>query len=666
MLEHIQTDVPPPFPLRFIPSPKCINDWLDQNRSCPECRLELLNEDGTIAGGEPRSENISPGLSPASTLPDEAFQISFSNRGACSPSLPTATEPLPTPVVPNHGSTTPSEPPEASRPDSPHRALPARTADLPPLDTKSEVAELTTDTTDAIDSEGNARGEAGPAVAASPTASCPGPPRAQTPSPVGKNPVVCFPDVTPEPERQRGSRRVTHALDDTAVTARRSSVAPCARVLDSPDYEAPTSPATFARQLRQFAADSGRSPLAPPTTASYIADDVTDLNTAINAIPYDNGASAAAAAVNAPYAGYFGSPSTHGSSSPRTPVVRFLGLGPEFGETAPSCRTPQTLERPTAPYADFFNSPGSPSPTSTALVPFRGSPPGAAAAAEPAPYACYLDSPPLSSSPLSTANLVDFRLSPEIVRLHGAANTRGFRSVPASSPLPPPPFAALSLPPGTSRLPRIGARSGNDALMARTQHEHQRQHREDVLQEYNNGRAHQRSRTGQPRHVLVHQAHHGRIIQEVQEATSPPRPPPRLTQSGSPGLAGGEQWLPPPPPPPLSFTPPTRPADGRQSRGAFRLRSSPQLVRGGGADTTNREASSGGREEGGLWVWPVGSDPVQDNRTCVGVHDRIRISFRDEGADVRPQGGGRWQRGGTHHENGALVEGTSGGDISGR
>eukprot|EP00903_Cladosiphon_okamuranus_P008118 g7819.t1 len=584
---------------------ECIENWLEQNPSCPECRLKLQSSTVEVIRQAPPS-------SPASVLPDNAFQASFSSGGGGDDvsSPPTST-------------TAAAQPPATSPSDTRRRSGNSTTppAAHPDLFSTSRAygsasAVASAPNADPLARQRQLSSDPGRATTATPTTTTTTPERAHARavanssvdmteintvinastapfaryfggSPVTEGPasptfsVVRFVGLSPEPGQQ-GHRQLGTAAahtPDTAATPEPSSLRapfacffdspPCnqsplrggagmsqsslpaasyAPTLDSPDFDRPT--------------DLGWSPYSPgssdPGEGNFV--NLTELNTAINAIANDSQHAVNSAAV-APFARYFES-----FESP-TSILRFAGPSQEYD--------PQDV----APYRSAA-SPALEDATSSPIVPFR--PPGASAAG-PAPFARYLESPSYySASPLSTANFAHFPLSPNFMRTPRAADHAepGDTTAPhrISPYFPPVPF--------------------------RRRPQQQQQH---VGTYRRNGEDDERA----------YQAYFGAI-----ESTSPPRAPPRLVYTPSPAL---------------------------ERRGSSRAPTQPAFpVQPTGGTASSPFAAESGREKEevtGLgsptsWVWPLSSASIWDNKAWPTIGGRVRIDSL-EGASVHHEGRGR-------------------------
>ena len=635
-------------------SSQCIENWLDQNPSCPECRLELHADDVEVIRQAPPS-------SPASALPEEAFQVSLSSGGGdddndvSSPTTSTTAAAQPPATSPSSntrrgsgsstaspgsypdlfstsrvygpasGASNPRAEPSTQRELSPDvgrvrtAATTTMTATTPPRAHASGVTDTSPDTTE-INTAINATtapfaryfGGSSPITEgpASPTFS-----------------VVRFAGLSPEPGHQGDKPFGADAQtpDPAATPQPSSSRAPFACFFDSspcsqsplrggtntPQSSLPAGPYAWSLDSADFdrPADLGWSPYSPGSSGDagdgHRFADLTELNTAINATANDSYALNSVAV--APFAHYFES-----FESP-TSLIRFVGLSQEFD--------PQDV----APYR------GVPEPaTSSSMVPFRPPPGGAG----PAPFARHLESPSYySTSPLSTANMAHLPLSPDFLRTPSAAGREGFRggiTAPHSvSPYyPPVPFRRRQLPQPPQPQPQPQPHPQQPP------HPHPQQQRQQHVG------ARRRPGEGDGR---ANQTYHGAM-----ESMSPLRPSPGLVFAPSPG--GGddetpgyqayhgaiEPMSPPRPPPPrLVFTP--SPAVGRGT--CSRTPARPALpVQSAPVESGRERGEATGLGSATSWVWPLSSASIWDNKAWPAIGGRVRIDSLDEVAQARHEG----------------------------
>ena len=598
-----------------------------------------------------------PPSPPASTLPDEAFQISFSNRAeVVSPAASTAAvAPPPVTSPPISGgesgsgsgsasaSGSASESRSSTAPPPPHPDIsstsricsPDSAASIPQAEPSAQrrlscepgrasTAAPTTTTTPArvqASAEADTSADMTEINTAINAATAPFA-RYFGGSPVSEGPssptfsVVRFVGLSPEPGRQQqGDKQfgTPARTPDPATTPQASSVRapfacfdspPCHQgafrgyadmmsqspapgdpyswFLDSPsDYGPPSSTGTPQPQPQpqqpRPAADLGWSPYSPGSSdAGDAFADLTELNTVINATAARDGYALNSATV-APFAHYFES-----FESP-TSIVRFVSQ--EFDQ------------QDVPPYRSAARHvPGH--AASSSMVPFR-SPAGAGSGLGPAPFAHYLESPSYySASPLATANMAHFPLSPDFMRTPSAAD----REEPGGE-------VTGGIVPYYPAVP----------FRRRQQHHQHQQPHQRVGANSRNGEDDEQGR----------QEHFGEM-----ESISPPRAPPRLVLTPSPavgrrGPLRGETHASLPTPTPAQSERSAQPTGG----GAL----SPFAVEVGRAQEEIPRQGSGTAD---CWVWPLSSASIWDNKAWPTIGGRVRIDSLDEAAQVCQEGRG--------------------------
>ena len=568
---------PPPLPsFSLSPRKQCIDAWLDLHHECPQCRLDLLTHDIDWGNIDVELGNLDMGLenrpdSPTSEHP-AMISPSFSPYGSGPVPLPVSSEPL-VPTTTLADDTTTGVPPDARRylPSPPRLTDETQTqvsrrywqdvdrvAIANAKATAAAAAAAATKTMDttktpasAAKSAVTAPHEGGSGVAHHPHLSGETKPTEIHPASMAE----CLTDAPKQPVA------TSHAepFSSAPVATYPLSAAATANGQLLPEPEAAATCSTTSPRLRKDAPDF-------PDADCDSFTDVTEYNTAVNATP-----SARWTKPAAPYASMFqfiGSPESgemqwadgveartaqpqvtpHASyidsicsfsPSPRDAVIKLQNSSPEGAPYAGNFMWPgspqpslsdsdmdslehgersawragmvgiEVAQPRVAPYARYLDSP---SPTrETAMVQTRGASNTSAAAA----YG--FSSSPCSSPSLSGAGgVVNFRLSPEFVRV--ARSRVGGGSGAALAGIGGPGFTMFSPPVRSYPLTRQVSReidgtstAGSRAAVVGTRRQRQR------------GR---RGRAGLSERQV--QSQDGFTFQALDEGAAPPPPPPRL------------------------------------------------------------------------------------------------------------------------------------------